>query len=77
MSERELSETAERVDTILSLPWVSYVGPTDREDASHRVETELSALRSDHEIHELENAGATVMAFSAVPDKGARVYVDI
>ncbi len=64
-----------KVDTIESLNWVSYVAETDRDDATHRVDTDLTMVRKDYEIHDLENLGVEVTGFSAVPEHGSRVYI--
>jgi len=69
------------VEAIADLTWVDYIaevtGPFSRDDATHRIETSTSELRMTHEIHTLQNLGATVVAFSATPEHGGRLYVNI
>lgn len=75
------TKTAETIEQVRTLSWIDYVaevnGPFTRDDATHRIESPLSELRLDVEIHTLQNLGVTISAFSATPDKGSRLYVRI
>lgn len=73
--------SVETVEQIRSLKWVEYIGrcdgPMARDDATHRIDCNLSELRTNWEIHTLENLGVEDIIFSATPDKGSRLYVTI
>jgi len=82
MSETQPENTSPRQAQLASLPWITYVGPTanhdinDGRDATHRVETDISELRWDEEIHELQQF-AEIVSISTVTGRTPRVYVNI
>jgi len=63
------------VSTIENLSWVTAVRDTERSGADVRVETDLSLVRYDHEIHDLQNLGCSIESISGVPDHGMAVNV--
>lgn len=63
---------------IEDLPWVGHVRETERDGATHRVDTAVTVLRDAHERHDLQNAGATIEAVScAGSGRTLRVYVRV
>jgi len=64
-------------EAIAQLPWVNYISETDDEHRTHRIETSISAVDMDREIHQLENLGATVETISGVGDYGQRIYISV
>jgi len=58
-----------------NLPWVTAVRETNRDGATHRVETDLALIRDDHERHDLQNCGVAIESVSGVPDHGMAVFV--
>jgi len=61
---------------VRSLPWVTLVAETERQNADYRVESDLSIVRTNHEVHDLENLGVAVESISAVRST-ATVYVSL
>jgi len=58
---------------------VTYIGPTANHDiggrdATHRIETDISELRWDREIHELQQF-AEIVSISTVTGRTPRIYV--
>lgn len=82
MSESQSDCTSPTVKQIDSLPWVTYVGNTanheidSRRDATHRVETDISELRWDREIHELQQF-AEIVSISTVTGRTPRLYITL
>jgi len=77
-----MSETVTTAQTISQLPWVTYVGNTANHDindgrgATHRVETDISELRWDREIHELQQF-ADIVSISTVTGRTPRIYITL
>lgn len=65
------------VEEIRELPWVVRVENSDRADATHRIITDLSLVRTDHEIHTLENVGVSVTAYSQIGHYGIKLLVNV
>jgi len=74
---RDGHDTDEVLDAIEALPWVLSVCLTDRDDATHAVQTDLTALRVDHELHTLRNLGARCCVFSQAGHYGLKIYVSL
>lgn len=70
------SETS-TVEQLRQLPWVTAVFESDRDDATHRIESMSALIREDIEMKELKERGATDLVFSATPDKGSRLYATV
>jgi len=74
--------TSPRQAQIASLPWITYVGLTanhnvnDGCDATHRIETNISELRWNEEIHELQQF-AEIVSISTVTGRTPRLYVNL
>jgi hypothetical protein len=64
-------------DAIEQLPWVNYITETEGEYRTHLIETNVSAVGMEREIHQLENLGATVETISGVGDYGQRIYISV
>jgi len=65
------------VEAIEQLPWVNYITETDYGGRTHRIETSISAVDVDREIHQLENLGVTVETIAGVGDYGQRIYISV
>lgn len=72
------TERRERVrDELRSLKWVIRTEETNRSDATHRLVTDQTVIRTDHEVHTLANIGVTVEAFSQAGHYGIHIYVTL
>ena len=76
MSETTTS-TEDRIEKIVSLPWVDFVTDTARDNSTHVVHTDIPELHVHHEIHGLENLGARVIAIAVAPHRTQKAYVQI
>lgn len=77
MSAHDSPATEATVAQLRSIPWVTYVGETDREDATHRVETDRSVIRRRYEIHTLENCPGVRHEATSCLAPNARIYISI
>jgi hypothetical protein len=77
MTRETVSETTRTVERLQGLNWVQSVSATERDDATHRLVTNLAAVRTDHEIHTIQNMGVRPVVYSQAGDYGMVVYVEI
>jgi len=71
-------DNVERIaERLQKIPWVTHVGTTDRDNATHQIETDLSVVRRAHEIHTLENYRGVTHEATSTLAPNARLYVTI
>lgn len=61
---------------LLDLPWVENVHESNRLDAQFTITTNVSAIRPDEHLHDIENLGYTIEEISSVGNYPFRIYVD-
>lgn len=75
---RSTAQTTEAtLAQIHDLPWVETTDETDRDDSTHRIVTNQSLVRTNVELHTLENIGVHPRAISQEGHYGVHLYVKI
>jgi hypothetical protein len=79
MGDRTMNQIQTTTEAIEQLPWVNYVSDLrgEHEHRTHLIETNISAVDMEREIHQLENLGVTVETISGVGDYGQRIYISV